>query len=208
MLKTSWAPNTVYSWKPWKLEYAASLRAAITTTLLFFVSATFKTQRGTHTSSKQFFSRLTCTSQRHKLVSAKKFSMFSGKTSDVFTSYVAWGHEKATLNPIWPVRLKRISRNLIWIGFQITYECSLKWICTNQILRSSLLFRLFKYDRISIGFGLTVWTRLKTTVPSKLRTRAAVQRNNERRTRKDELEQPFDWILVRIERKKIIAMLR
>ncbi len=101
--------------------------------LCFFVSATFKTQRGTHTSSKQFLSHLTCTSQRHKLVSAKMFSMFSGKTSDVFTSYVAWGHEKATLNPIWPVRLK---------------------------FRP---FRLFKYDRISIGFGLTVWTRLKTT---------------------------------------------
>ncbi len=111
--------------------------------LSFFVSATFKTQRGTHTSSKQFLSHLTCTSQRHKLVSAKMFSMFSGKTSDVFTSYVAWGHEKATLNPIWPVRLKRISRNAV--------SCS------------SLPFRLFKYDRISIGFGLTVWMRLKTT---------------------------------------------
>ncbi len=131
--------------------------------LCFFVSATFKTQRGTHTSSKLFLSHLTCTSQRHKLVSAKMFSMFSGKTSDVFTSYVAWGHEKATLNPIWPVRLKRISRNAIWIGFQTTYECSSKRICTNQISCSSLPFRLFKYDRISIGFGLTVWMRLKTT---------------------------------------------
>ncbi len=56
-----------------------------------------------------------------QLVSAKMFSMFSAKTSDVFMFYVAWGREKATLNPIWPVRLKRISRNVIWIGFQTTY---------------------------------------------------------------------------------------
>ncbi len=79
--------------------------------------------------------------------------MFSGKTSDVFTFYVAWGCEKATLNPIWLVRLKRISRNVIWIGFQTTYECSSKRICTNRISCSSLPFRLFKYDRISIGFA-------------------------------------------------------
>ncbi len=100
-----------------------------------------------------FFFRLTCTSQRHKLVSAKMFSMFSAKTSDVFTFYMAWGREKATLNPIWPVRLKRISRNVIWIGFQTTYECSSKRICTNRISCSSLPFRLFKYDWISIGFA-------------------------------------------------------
>ncbi len=81
------------------------------------------------------------------------FSMFSAKTSDVFTFYVAWGHEKATLNRIWPSRLKRISRNAIWIGFQTTYECSSKWICTNRISCSSLPFRLSKYDRISIGFA-------------------------------------------------------
>ncbi len=81
------------------------------------------------------------------------FSMFSAKTSDVFTFYVAWGCEKAMLNPIWPVRLKRISRNAIWIGFQATYKCSSKRICTNRISCSSLPFRLFKYDRISIGFA-------------------------------------------------------
>ncbi len=79
------------------------------------------------------------------------FSMFSAKTSDVFTFYVAWGREKAMLNPIWPSRLNRISRNAIWIGFQTTYECSSKRICTNLISCSSLPFRLFKYDRISIG---------------------------------------------------------
>ncbi len=60
---------------------------------------------------------------------------------------------KATLNSIWPSRLKRISRNAIWIGFQTTYECSSKRICTNRISCSSLLFRLSKYDRISIGFA-------------------------------------------------------
>ncbi len=98
----------------------------------FFVSATFKTQRGTYTSSILFFFHLTCTSQWHKLVSAKMFSMFSAKTSDVFTFYVAWGREKATLNLIWPVRLKRI--------------------CTNRICRSDCLNM--------IGVGLTVWTRL------------------------------------------------
>ncbi len=119
----------------------------------FFVSATFKIQRGACISSILFFPRLTCTSQRHKLVSAKMFSMFSGKTSDVFTFYVAWGCEKATLNPIWPSRLKWISRNAIWIGFQTTYECSSKRICTNRISCSSLPFRLSKYDRISIGFA-------------------------------------------------------
>ncbi len=42
----------------------------------FFVSATFETQRGTY-SSILFFSHLTCTLQRHKLVTAKMFSMFS-----------------------------------------------------------------------------------------------------------------------------------
>ncbi len=119
----------------------------------FFVSATFKTQRGACTSGILFFPRLTCTSQRHKLVSQKMFSMFSAKTSNVFTFYVAWGREKATLNPIWPSRLKRISRNAIWIGFQTTYECSSKRICTNRISCSSLPFRLAKYDRISIGFA-------------------------------------------------------
>ncbi len=90
---------------------------------------------------------------RHKLVFAKMFSMFSAKTSDVFMFYVAWGREKATLNPIWSSRLKRISRNAIWIGFQTTYECSSKRICTNRISCSSLPFRLSKYDRISIGFA-------------------------------------------------------
>ncbi len=64
-----------------KVECAALFCAA--------VSATFKTQRVTYTSSIMFFSRLTCTSQRHKLVSAKMFSMFSAKMSDVFTFYVA-----------------------------------------------------------------------------------------------------------------------
>ncbi len=75
------------------------------------------------------------------------------KTSDVFTFYVAWGREKARLNPIWPSRLNRISRNAIWIGFQTTYECSSKRICTNRISCSSLPFRLSKYDRISIGLA-------------------------------------------------------
>ncbi len=89
----------------------------------------------------------------NKLVSAKIFSMFSAKTSDVFTFYVSWGREKATLNPIWPVTLKLISRNAIWIGFQTTYECSLKRICTNRISCSSLPFRLSKYDWISIRFA-------------------------------------------------------
>ncbi len=39
--------------------------------------------------------------------------MIFTKTSDVFPFYVGWGREKTTLNPIWPVRLKRISRNVI-----------------------------------------------------------------------------------------------
>ncbi len=79
--------------------------------------------------------------------------MFSTKTSAVFTFYMVWGREKAKLNPIWPVRLKRISRIAIWIVFQTTYECSSERICTNWISCCLLLFRLFKYDRISIGFA-------------------------------------------------------
>ncbi len=59
---------------------------------------------------------------------------------------MAWECEKALLNLIWPVRLKRISRNAFWIGFQTTYECSSKRICKNWIS--------CKYDRISIGFAL------------------------------------------------------
>ncbi len=53
------------------------------------------------------------------------------------------------------VRLKRISRIAILIGFQNTYECSSKWICTNRFMVScsSLPFRLSKYDRISVGFA-------------------------------------------------------
>ncbi len=66
----------------------------------------------------------------------------------MFSMFSAWGREKATLNPIWPSRLKLISRNAIWIGFKTTYECSSKRICTNQISCSSLPFRLSKYDRI------------------------------------------------------------
>ncbi len=81
------------------------------------------------------------------------FSMFSAKTSVIFTFYVAWGCKRAMLNPIWPVILKKISRNVILIGFQTTYECSSKQIWTNQISCSSLPFRLSKYDRISIGFA-------------------------------------------------------
>ncbi len=46
-----------------------------------------------------------------------------------------------------------------------------------------------------------IFSRAAPTVPS------AAQRNNVLRTHKDELEKPFDCILVRIERKKIIAML-
>ncbi len=65
---------------------------------------------------------------------------------------VLWkrGHlgEKSMVNPIWPLRLKRISRIAIWIGFQTTYECSSKQIYTNQISCSSLLIRLSKYDQI------------------------------------------------------------
>ncbi len=65
---------------------------------------------------------------------------------------VLWkrGHlgEKSMVNPIWPVRLKWISRITIWIGFQTTYECSSKQIYTNQISCSSLLIRLSKYDQI------------------------------------------------------------
>ncbi len=81
------------------------------------------------------------------------FSMFSAKTSVIFTFYVAWGCKKAMLNPIWPVILKKICRNVILIGFQTPYECSSKQIWTNQISCSSLPFRLSKYDRISIGFA-------------------------------------------------------
>ncbi len=113
-----------------------------------FVFATFKTQRGTYTSSIFYFFRFTCTLQRHKLVSAKMFSMFSAKNSDVFTFYVSWGREKATLHPIGAVRLKRISRNAIWIGFQTPYECSSK-----RISCSLMPFKLSKYNRISIGFA-------------------------------------------------------
>ncbi len=91
--------------------------------------------------------------QQHKLVSEKTFIMFSIQMSDIFMFYVAWKHEKSRLNPIWPVRLKRISRNAIWIGFQTTYECSSKRIFKNQISCSSLPFRLYKYDRILIRFA-------------------------------------------------------
>ncbi len=125
----------------------SQLRCIIISSCRNAVSATFKTQRGTCSSIMCF------SVWRHKLVSAKMFSMFSAKTSDVFTFYVAWGCEKAMLNPIWPVRLKRISRNAIWIGFQTTYECSSKRICTNRISCSSLPFRLSKYDWITIGFA-------------------------------------------------------
>ncbi len=52
---------------------------------------------------------------------------------------------KATLNPIWPVRLKQISRNAIWIGFQTTYECSSKLICTNLISSACLLMRFYTH---------------------------------------------------------------
>ncbi len=137
-----------------KLEYAALFRAAVSAIFLLFLSPLLSKHKEVRVLAVYcFFSRLTCTSQRHKLVSAKMFSMFSAKTSDVFTFYVAWGREKAMLNPIWPSRLKRISRNAIWIGFQTTYECSSKRICTNRISCSSLPFRLSKYDRISIGFA-------------------------------------------------------
>lgn len=44
--------------------------------------------------------------------------MFSTKKFDFFTFYVPWKCEKARLNLYWPVRLKRISRNVFWIGFQ------------------------------------------------------------------------------------------
>ncbi len=47
---------------------------------------------------------------------------FIYKRLDIFTFYVAWKREKARLNPIWPVRLKRICRNAIWVGFQTTYR--------------------------------------------------------------------------------------
>ncbi len=40
--------------------------------------------------------------------------------------YVAWesdtGKKAMQKNPIWAVKLKQISRNVIWIGFQTTYE--------------------------------------------------------------------------------------
>ncbi len=66
---------------------------------------------------------LTCTSQQHSLVSAKTLSMFS-------TNHIMWCEEvtnkKATLNLVWMVRLERISRKVIWIGFHITFCGSLK----------------------------------------------------------------------------------
>ncbi len=119
----------------------------------FVLSATFKTQRVTYTSSILFFPAWLALRNDTSLFLQRCSACFLQKTSDVFTFYAAWGREKATLNPIWLVRLKRISRNAIWIGFQNTYECSSKRICTNRISCSSLPFRLFKYDRISIGFA-------------------------------------------------------
>ncbi len=112
-----------------KLEYAALFRAAISAIFLFF-----------------FWSPLTLLS-KHKEVRvlavycffpldlhfATTQACFCKDVQHVFCKnvwrvYVAWGREKAMLNPIWPSRLKRISRNAIWIGFQTTYECSSKRI--------------------------------------------------------------------------------
>ncbi len=78
-----------------KLECAALFRAAVSTTLLFLCLRYFQnTKRYVYKQYIVFF-RLTCTLQQHKLVSAKMFSMFSAKTSDVFTFYLLWGHGKS-----------------------------------------------------------------------------------------------------------------
>lgn len=76
-----------------------------------------------------------------------------------FMFHVAWEHHvdigrKAMRNLIRAVKLKRISRNMIWKGFQTTFECRLKWIHNN------FLFTLAKCVWIQIRFGLVVWTRL------------------------------------------------
>ncbi len=115
------------------------------TIFIVAVSVGLKTQRGAYTSSILTFSAWLAV-RNNTILFLQRHLLFSIKTSDVFTFYIVWERGKAALNSIWPVRLKRISRNAIWIGFQTTYECSLKRICTN---RSDLS----KYDWISIGFA-------------------------------------------------------
>lgn len=77
------------------------------------------------------FFRLTCPCNKSLFLQRRP-------ASDVLTVYLVWKREKATLNLTTQTEM----------DFQ---ECS-KWICKNQILCSSLPFRLFKYDWISIGF--------------------------------------------------------
>ncbi len=76
-----------------KLEFEALFCADVSTTLLFFIVFS-KHKKVRILAVYCFFFCLTCTSQRHKLVSAK--------TSNTFMFYVAWGCEKATL--IWSDR--------------------------------------------------------------------------------------------------------
>lgn len=65
----------------------------------------------------------------NNFVSAMTFSMFPTAMSDMFSFFVAQ-------NPFKAVRLKHISRNVIWIWFQTPEECSLVLVFHVIICRS------------------------------------------------------------------------
>ncbi len=98
----------------------------------FCVSATFRTQRGTYTSSILFFSAWLALCNNTSLFLLRCSACFLQRHLTSLRFICCEDMEKALLNQIWPVRLKRIYRNVIWIGFQTTYECSSKQICTNR----------------------------------------------------------------------------
>lgn len=78
----------------------------------------------------------------NNFVSAMIFSMFPTAMSDMFRFFVAQ-------NPFKAVRLKHISRNVIWIWFQTPEECSLV-----------LVFHNLPFQKYMHKNQIWVWTRL------------------------------------------------
>lgn len=63
---------------------------------------------------------------------------------------------KKTTTEIWseqPDLKTDLQKNSIWIIFQTTYDCALKWSCNNWISCDSRLSRLVTYDKIPIGYA-------------------------------------------------------
>lgn len=87
-----------------------------------------------------------------------------------FMFYVAWERHinigrKDTWNWIRAVRLKMISRNMIWVGFQTTFECILKQICKNYFMDFFCHLHMLNMIRFQLAmhknrFGPAVWTGL------------------------------------------------